>query len=134
MKETIRELNHVIEEHFHANDNDKQDITLVLSTRDLLEFLQGVDVSRYDEASIKYDGDLHFVSSCVVGDNTLFFVESIHNSEGLIKHDETDILILPIYLPQSTRKELLKGGYTKVITVTEVSTYKHITELIERQT
>ncbi|MGP0689849.1 hypothetical protein ACW5UC_25205 [Priestia aryabhattai] len=133
MRETIKELNHLIEEHFHANDNEKQDITVVLSTRDLLELLQGLDVARYDESSIKYDGDLHFVSSCVVGDTTLFFVENIHNSEGLIKHDETDILILPIYLPQSIRNELLKGGYSKVITVTEVSTYEHITELIERQ-
>jgi archaellum component FlaF (FlaF/FlaG flagellin family) len=133
MRETIKELNHLIEEHFHVHDNEKQDITIVLSTRDLLELLQGVNVAQYDEASISYDGDIHFVSSCVVGDTTLFFVENIHNSEGLIKHDETDILILPIYLPQSIRNELLKGGYSKVITVTEVSTYEHITKLIERQ-
>ncbi|MED3976210.1 hypothetical protein P4639_22690 [Priestia megaterium] len=129
MREAVNELSMVISEHFHGYY--KKDITVVLSTRDMLELVQKTDIARYDEASIKYDGDYHLVSSCVVGDTTVFFVEDIRNEKGLVKYDETDILILPIYLPQEIVTELTHGGYERVIRLTEDSTYEEMVKLIE---
>jgi hypothetical protein len=126
MRQSIHELASVLNEHLDVVDNQKKDLTVVLNTRDLLELLQNIDITRYDDASISFEGEYHLVSSCPVGDESQFFIENVRTSEGILKYDETDILIIPNYMMQDKEfcKHILECGYDKLVELKEDSTYE----------
>lgn len=131
-RETVHELRQVLVEHFHVSENEKHDITAILNTRDTLEIIQGIDLERYDESYINYDGEFHLVSSCPVGDATYFYVESVEDEEYGLKHDETNILIIPNYLPQEIKDHFVNAnGYDKLIELNDFSTYEELIKKIE---
>lgn len=124
MRQAIHELSHVVEGHFHIHD--EQDITIVLNTRDMLELIKLTDVARYDYASIRYEGEYHIISSCVVGE-TRFFVEDILLENGCLKHDETNLLFLPSYLPQEVKEHFVnQSEYDKLIEFDESSRFEDL--------
>ncbi|PEA25794.1 hypothetical protein CN984_12395 [Bacillus cereus] len=124
MKQAIHELSHVVEGHFHIHD--KQDITIVLNTRDMLELIKLTDVARYDYASIRHEGEYHIISSCVDGE-TRFFVEDVRLENGCLKYDETDLLFLPSYLPQEMKEYFVnQGEYDKLIEFDESSRFEDL--------
>lgn len=120
MRNAIHELSYLFAEH--VNDCEIGDITAVLNTRDALELVSHLDITGYDHSSIRYEGEYHFVSS-TVGDEKSFFVENIHGANGNVVHDETDILILPKYLPQAIINQLMEGGYKVALGFQESTTY-----------
>ncbi|WP_151035822.1 hypothetical protein [Bacillus wiedmannii] len=124
MKQAIHELSHVVEGHFHIHD--KQDLSIILNTRDMLELVKLTDVARYDYASIRHEGEYHIVSSCVDGD-TRFFVEDVRLENGCLKHDETNLLFLPSYLPQEIKDYFVnQDGHDKLIEFDESSRFEDL--------
>lgn len=129
MKNAINELSHIIEGHYYVAD--KKDLSVILNTRDMLELVQLTNVARYDETNISYEGEYHIVSS-IVGEETLFFVEDVKTEDGILKYDETDVLIIPNYLPQEIRDHFVnQGGFEKLIEINEDSTFEEIANKFE---
>lgn len=121
MKSAIKQLSFLFAEHL---DGDK-DITVVLNTRDMLELLQNIDVSKYNYSHVSYDGEFHYVSS-ITGDEKSFYVEDLRTSEGIMKENDTDILIIPSNLPQELINSLLKSDYEKVVLLAKETTFENL--------
>lgn len=125
MKKAIGEFSHIIENHFDAHDEN--DLSIIVNTRDMLEIVKPINLSRYDDVRISYEGDYHIVSSCVVGDTSNFYIEDVRNKDGILKYDETNVLFIPNYLPQEIRDHFVnQGGYDKLIELNEGSIYEEL--------
>ncbi|KEK23957.1 hypothetical protein [Bacillus gaemokensis] len=116
----------------HNFGETHQDLTIVLDRRDALELLKDINTSGYEEVSIKTEGEYLIISSSV--ECSAFFVENIYTEDGRIKLHETDILILPYYLPQAIREKFLKkGDCLKVIELTRpTDIYQSLVEIINK--
>lgn len=121
MKEAIKQLSFLFAEHL---DGDK-DITVVLNTRDMLELVQNMDLTKYNYSHVSYDGEFHYVSS-IIGDEESFYVEDLRTSEGIMKENDTDILIIPSNLPQELINSLLKSDYEKVVLLAKETTFENL--------
>jgi hypothetical protein len=120
MKEAIKQLSFLFAEHL---DGDK-DITVVLNTRDMLELIQYMDLTKYNYSHVSYDGEFHYISSNTGDVYKSFYVEDTRTSEGIMKENDTDILIIPSNLPQLLINSLLKGDYKTLVKMEENSTYE----------
>jgi hypothetical protein len=130
MREAINELKYVFIEHSHS-DIDK-DITAIISRSQAIEIFNGLDFAQYNDISVNFDGEYLMVSSIKV-DGTELFIESIYTTDGVLKYDETDILIIPSTLPQELRVHAVNiCGYKKLKSFGEDVTYEEIIEFIER--
>ncbi len=80
----------------HHSHEEKLDITTIVNVYGLKAITNSVDLSLYDEVSIEDEvgQGLYFVSSVINGDSKMFFVESVQDSEGELKIDDTDVLIV----------------------------------------
>jgi hypothetical protein len=125
MRQAIKQLNHIIEGHFYVHE--KQDLSVILNTTDMLEVVKSLDIARYEDATINYEGEYHIVSSVVKGDTKFFFVEDVRTTDGILKYDETDILIIPNYLPLELKDHFAnQGGYEKLIALYEDTTFEDL--------
>jgi hypothetical protein len=125
----VKDIAYLICGHFFGES--KQDITVVLDKEDTLELLKDINTSLYDEVLIDTKGEYFIITSCVGHGDSILFVENVYTEQGILKYHETDILILPSYLPQHIRKHLLDGGYDKAIEITLKSIYEDLVKIIE---
>lgn len=130
MREAINELKNVFIEHAHSDI--EQDITAIVSKREMLEIVQGLDFTSYADTSVNYEGEYFLVSSIKI-EGTELYIENIYTADGVLKYDETDILIIPSTLPQELRVHAVNNcGYKKLKSFGEDVTYEEIIEFIER--
>lgn len=92
----------------HHDSENREDISIVLDMEDALEVLDRIDLSLYEEGYYDVTGDYLIISSCVE-DYSACFVENLHAENGEMKIHETDILILPHYLPQEIKEHFAKN-------------------------
>ena len=99
------------------------DLTCILNREDTIKLLTNINLNIYDEIQISPTfNEWNIISSMVKGDTTLFFIEDVFSETGDIKHDETDILLIPSDLPLVIRKHLFnEGTYNKLIEFKERS-------------
>lgn len=130
-KVALKDVAYLIGGHFFGETN--QDITVVLDKDDTLELLKDVNVDTrlYDEVFIDLNGEYFYVSS-VKGVSPALFVENAYTKEGILKYNETDILIIPSYLPFQIKDKLINdSGYSKCIELVTESVYDKLVEIIE---
>lgn len=128
MRQAINELKHVLVEHCHL-DSTIGDITTVVNKRDMLEIVQGIEFSEYSSVYAEYEGDYFVISSSVIGRRKMFFIENLYTDDNQLKIDETEILIIPHYLPAEIEEHIqLEFNYQKLIVINETSTYEEIIE------
>lgn len=126
---TLKDISSLIGGH-HFGEN-RSDITVVLDRADTLEFLKDINTELYSEVSIETEGEYTIVTS-IVDRHTAFFAESITDGEGILKYHETDILILPHYLPLHIKNHLIyECDSYKTIELTLGDVYKSLVEIIE---
>lgn len=128
MSKTLKDITYLINGHNFGES--RQDLTVVLDKSDMLELLKDINTSAYEELYIDTEGE-YFIVTSVVEDGTAFFVENIYTEAGKLKLHETDILILPHYLPQGIKEKFLeKGSCLKVIELRLVDTYEALVAVI----
>jgi hypothetical protein len=128
-KVALKDVAYLIGGHLYGETS--QDITVVLDKDDTLELLKDVDTRLYNEVSIDLNGEYFYISS-VKGSNPALFVENAYTTEGILKYNETDILILPSYLPVQIKDKLINdSGYDKCIELTNESVYEKLVEIIK---
>jgi hypothetical protein len=100
-----------------ASERKGQDVTFIMNTTEMMDFVAFINRHDYEEFNISHVGNYHFVSVMSNG-FTAFFVEDIYTEdEEIIKYNETDVLVLPTYLPTEIESELLKGDFNELIRI-----------------
>ena len=122
----IEEVYHLLNRHLYSDDS--RDITVVLDREDTLDFLKNCDEKLYDKVSIDIIGDYFYVTSSFMTES--LFVESVETEEGKLKVHETDILILPHYVP-NVIVEKCNDGCDKTIRFVLESVYDELLKIIE---
>lgn len=128
MSKTLKDIAYLINGHNFGEN--RQDISILLDRNDTLELLKDINTSVYEEVSINTEGE-YFIVTSSVEDYSAFFVENIYTEDGRLKLHETDILILPHYLPQGIKTKFVeKGDCLKTIELSIVNAYDLLVEII----
>lgn len=95
-----------------ANYKGSKDITFVLNTTEMEDLVAHVAQQEYEVWSVDHDGTYHYVSA----NSDAFFAEDCYSLGGKIKYNDTDILVLPNYLPTNLKSDVETiGQYDLVI-------------------
>jgi hypothetical protein len=130
MRQAINEVKNVFIENIHAED--KKSITAVVSKRDMLEIVQGLDFALFGNTIVNYEGEYFLVTTCDMDGESMLFVEDVYTPDGVLKYDETEILIVASNLPQNIQSHAIKVcEYEMAFIVTESTTYEEIVNNIE---
>jgi hypothetical protein len=115
----------------NAHTGHEHNITAVVPRAEMLEIVQGLDFGVYDRTYTKYEGEYFLVISSKIGEEVLFFVESIYRDGELI-HDENDIMMIPANLPQEIRAHVINDcAWSKLKSYGSAVTYEDFVTFLE---
>lgn len=105
----------------------KEDITIVLNHEEVLKFIGELDQSLYAHSALEVAGDYFYLTSSVSG--SFFICENAIDEDGEAIWHETDILILPHYVPDNIREACIRGSRVAIELIFKDS-YENLIELI----
>ncbi|MGE6347832.1 hypothetical protein ACQKIY_25840 [Bacillus mycoides] len=114
----------------HPYGETKRNISIVLDKDDTLELLKVIDLSLYNEKAIDLGAKEYFLVTSDIGEEgNYFYADDIKGvSKKYIDH-ESDIMILPHYLPQEVKEHFGSGSKFRIELKLE-SVYEALTDVI----
>lgn len=107
--------------------NIREDVTVVLDQEGALDLIAKLDQSLYKNTALNVTGSYFYLTSGA--DGSYLICENAINEEGNAIWHETDILILPYYIPEQIVETCTKGC-KQVIKLAYKSSFDNLIELI----
>ncbi|MCP1324250.1 hypothetical protein [Bacillus sp. S0628] len=115
----------------HPYGETKRNIAIVLDKSDTFELLKKLDLSLYDEKDIDLGAEEYFlITSDISDEGNAFYADDIEGVNKKYIDHESDIMILPHYLPQEVKEHFGSGSKFR-IELKLKSVYDALTDVIK---
>ncbi|EOO44107.1 hypothetical protein CN553_12395 [Bacillus cereus] len=115
----------------HPYGETKRNIAIVLDKNDTFELLKVIDLSLYDEKGIDLGAEEYFLITSDIGEEgNAFYADDIKGIHKKYIDHESDIMILPHYLPQEVKEHFGSGSKFRIELKLE-SVYDALTDVIK---